>query len=258
MQTGLSVGSRADMTVLRVVLHFLFLAHLSLSAPQVAGSLKVDSAVARPPPELANPFGSSEDNRKLLHSYIQAQVKEGQKSPELNTWEQDVFSLFSLHDYDRSGRLDGLEMMKLLSDFNTHNASATGMAVADSVEFMVDFLLQTQDPNQDGLLAPSELLSPPTEPEPKTKPSKPEGQEQAPGGEGGEGQKAGEAKEEGKEKDTPAGEQGQQSQHAVEKQVKQEELQKKEPEEPHVPEAPAAEQEHKQPVAPVHQGQPEM
>uniref|UniRef100_A0A667X9H6 EF-hand domain-containing protein n=1 Tax=Myripristis murdjan TaxID=586833 RepID=A0A667X9H6_9TELE len=33
-----------------------------------------------------------------------------------------VFFLFRLYDYDRSGHMDGLEMMKLLSDYNSHNA----------------------------------------------------------------------------------------------------------------------------------------
>lgn len=33
----------------------------------------------------------------------------------------EVFFLFRLFDYDRSGFLDGLEMMKLLSEYNSHN-----------------------------------------------------------------------------------------------------------------------------------------
>uniref|UniRef100_A0A674A7P1 Cell growth regulator with EF hand domain protein 1-like n=1 Tax=Salmo trutta TaxID=8032 RepID=A0A674A7P1_SALTR len=81
--------------------------------------------------------------------YIKANLKEGHGGPD-NTWEQEVFFLFRLHDYDRSGHMDGLEMMKLLSEYNSHNVVA-----------MVDFLLQTRDLNQDGLIAPPELLSPP-------------------------------------------------------------------------------------------------
>lgn len=38
------------------------------------------------------------------------------------------------------------------------------MCVLAQIVSMVDFLLQTQDLNQDGLLAPSELLSPPLTP----------------------------------------------------------------------------------------------
>lgn len=120
----------------------------------------------------------------------------------------EVFLLLRLFDYDRSGLLDGLEMMKLLSDYNSHHAPGaqaseqvriSGCVSPLTFQFfclclpltfaciwlvclidtlpvfsvcvcvlggkkvvsMVDFLLQTQDLNQDGLLAPSELLSPP-------------------------------------------------------------------------------------------------
>lgn len=38
----------------------------------------------------------------------------------ISCW-SEVFFLFSLHDYDRSGDMDGLEMMKLLSEYNSHN-----------------------------------------------------------------------------------------------------------------------------------------
>lgn len=34
----------------------------------------------------------------------------------------EVFLVLRLFDFDRSGFLDGLEMMKLLSDYNTHHA----------------------------------------------------------------------------------------------------------------------------------------
>ncbi|KAG7236040.1 hypothetical protein INR49_001440 [Caranx melampygus] len=108
---------------------------------------------------LPNPFGSGEEDRRLLQSYIQSSLKDGQGGPEISTWEQEVFFLFGLYDYDRSGLLDGLEMMKLLSDYSSHHTPGT--QANELVVSMVDFLLQTQDLNQDGLLAPSELLSPP-------------------------------------------------------------------------------------------------
>lgn len=133
----------------------LILPALTLCAPQVQ-SLS-DGVLA---PDLANPFGSSEDNRRLLQSYIKSNLKEGQTSPELNTREQEVFFLFSLYDYDRSGQMDGLELMQLLTDFLTYHEMAPKST--DSVVTLVDYLLQTQDLNQDGLMAPSELLSPPT------------------------------------------------------------------------------------------------
>ncbi|XP_029507182.1 cell growth regulator with EF hand domain protein 1-like isoform X1 [Oncorhynchus nerka] len=155
--TGASLESGADMLVTGM-LSLLLLAHQCVSAPQVPEDQRVQSVGALPPFTLANPFGSGEEDRRLLQSYIKANVKEGHGGPD-NTWEQEVFFLFSLHDYDRSGHMDGLEIMKLLSEYNSHNAP--GEQSAETVVAIVDFLLQTQDLNQDGLIAPPELLSSP-------------------------------------------------------------------------------------------------
>ncbi|KAJ3594079.1 hypothetical protein NHX12_006411 [Muraenolepis orangiensis] len=114
--------------------------------------------VNREESELVNPLGAGEEERRLLQSYIQANLKEGQGS-EVSTWEQAVFFLFRLYDFDRSGQIDGLEMMKLLSDYNSHKP--LGTKTNEPIVSMVDFLLLTRDQNQDGLLAPSELLSSP-------------------------------------------------------------------------------------------------
>ncbi|XP_017207316.3 cell growth regulator with EF hand domain protein 1 [Danio rerio] len=153
---GVLMRSRGAANMISTRLVFvLILPALTLCAPQVQ-SLS-DGVLA---PDLANPFGSSEDNRRLLQSYIKSNLKEGQTSPELNTREQEVFFLFSLYDYDRSGQMDGLELMQLLTDFLTYHEMAPKST--DSVVTLVDYLLQTQDLNQDGLLAPSELLSPST------------------------------------------------------------------------------------------------
>ncbi|KAK2878423.1 hypothetical protein QQF64_011533 [Cirrhinus molitorella] len=149
-------SSGAVNMIITRLLFLLILPSLSLCAPQVQQTLSFpnDDLVV---PDLANPFGSSEDNRRLLQSYIKSSLKEGQTSPELNTREQEIFFLFSLYDYDRSGQMDGLELMQLLTDFLTYHEMMPKSA--DSVVSMVDYLLQTQDLNQDGLLAPSELLS---------------------------------------------------------------------------------------------------
>lgn len=141
------------------VLSLFLLMDLCLAAPGLPGTQREESVDGRPlAVGLPNPFGSGEENRRLLQSYIQSSLKDGQGGPEINTWEQEVFFLFRLYDYDRSGLLDGLEMMKLLSDYNSHHTP--GAQANELVVSTVDFLLQTQDLNQDGLLAPSELLSP--------------------------------------------------------------------------------------------------
>ncbi|KAJ8402858.1 hypothetical protein AAFF_G00361720 [Aldrovandia affinis] len=145
----------------------LLLSQRCLSAPQIPGSQRSESGEGGPALTLANPFGSSEEERRLLQSYITDHLKDSQGSPDLNTWEQEIFFLFSLHDYDKSGQMDGLELMKLLSDFLSHHSM--GPQSADSVVSVVDALLQTQDLNQDGMLDPSELLTLPVERHP-TKP----------------------------------------------------------------------------------------
>ncbi|XP_029000109.1 cell growth regulator with EF hand domain protein 1 isoform X2 [Betta splendens] len=136
------------------VLCLFLLTNLCRAAP---GGTQREEADAQPPSAaLPNPFGTGEEDHRLLQSYIQSSLKDG--GPEISTWEQEVFFLLGLYDFDRSGLLDGLEMMKLLSDYHSHHAP--GAQVDEQVVSMVDFLLQTQDLNQDGLLAPSELLSP--------------------------------------------------------------------------------------------------
>lgn len=151
-ERGVRSHAACSMIIARL-LFLLVLPSLNMCAPQV----QIISSDAILTPELANPFGSGEDNRRLLQSYIKSTLKEGQTSPELNTREQEVFFIFSLYDYDRSGQMDGLELMQLLSDFLSYHAITPKST--DSVVFLVDYLLQTQDLNQDGLLAPSELLS---------------------------------------------------------------------------------------------------
>lgn len=158
MRTGAFLVSHQGRSVPCVLSLYLFI-HLCQAAPGLPGTQREESVDAHPASvALANPFGSGEEDRRLLQSYIQSSLKDGQGGPEISTWEQEVFFLFRLYDYDRSGFLDGLEMMKLLSDYNSHHTP--GAQTSELVVSMVDFLLQTQDLNQDGLLAPSELLSP--------------------------------------------------------------------------------------------------
>ncbi|KAI3377075.1 hypothetical protein L3Q82_000285 [Scortum barcoo] len=159
MQTGVFMESHLGRLV-PCVLSLFLLIHSCLAAPGLPGTQREESVDVHPPSgAIANPFGSGEEDRRLLQSYIQSTLKEDQGGPEINTWEQEIFFLFRLYDFDRSGFLDGLEMMKLLSDYNSHHTP--GARTNELVVSMVDFLLQTQDLNQDGLLAPSELLSPP-------------------------------------------------------------------------------------------------
>ncbi|KAM8763422.1 uncharacterized protein cgref1 [Acanthopagrus schlegelii] len=248
MQTGAFMESHL-VRLVPCVLSLFILTHLCLAAPGQPGTQREESIDARPPSaELANPFGSGEVDRRqvthgtictlccvyhrLLQSFIKSTLSGDQGGPEISNWEQEVFYLFRLYDYDRSGLLDGLEMMRLLSDFNSHHTP--GAQTSELVVSMVDFLLQAQDSNQDGMLAPSELLSPP----------KPHSQDPD---NGDDSMKA--------EAENPV-EAHQELQPQVEEQIHQERIEQVD--EQHVqqiPEAPAAEQGHDQPV---HQGQPEI
>lgn len=159
MQTGVLVESRVG-RLLQCSLVLFLLLHLCLAAPGFPGTqgeISVDAHSSAP--VLANPFSSGEEDRSLLQSFIQSSLTIGQGGPEIITREQEVFSLFGLYDYDHSGFLDGLELMKLVSEYNLH--LSPGGQATEQVVALVDFLLQTQDLNQDGLLTPLELLSPP-------------------------------------------------------------------------------------------------
>ncbi|CAN9506947.1 unnamed protein product [Ophioblennius macclurei] len=159
MQTGVFIEPHLH-RMGACILSLFLLMHMCLAAPGLTGLEREETRDAHPPVvALRNPFGSAEEERGLLQSYIQENLKSSPEEPELSTREQEVFFLFRLYDYDRSDFLDGLEMMKLLSDYNSHHAP--NAQASEQVVSMVDFLLQTQDLNHDGLLTPSELLSPP-------------------------------------------------------------------------------------------------
>lgn len=233
------------------------LIHLCLAAPGLPGTQGEDSVGSHTASTaLINPFSSGEEDRRLLQSYIQSSLKDGQGGPEINTWEQEVFFLFRLYDYDRSGFLDGLEMMKLLSDYNSHHTP--GEQPNDLVVSMVDFLLQTQDLNQDGLLAPSELLSPSLPHTQGSSINEAPHQDMAVDGEPLNPEEVDRAAEQGEgvQHDTePQGEAQSQQEVKTEEDSPPEPLEEQNRQQ--VPEAAAAEEKQHYEV-PVHQGQPEI
>ncbi|XP_068792673.1 cell growth regulator with EF hand domain protein 1 [Struthio camelus] len=77
------------------------------------------------------------------------------------TREQALLYLLALHDHDRSRRLDGLELLQLLSQ--EAPAAAAQRPGPEAVALLVDRLLEAQDLDGDGLLDPSELLRAPGE-----------------------------------------------------------------------------------------------
>ncbi|XP_061526986.1 cell growth regulator with EF hand domain protein 1 [Phycodurus eques] len=249
--TGVVMDAHLSRLVPSVLVLVLVLqVHLSQAAPQRANPEKPypDSNV------LTNPFGSGEEERRLLQRYIELTRKDGVK---INTRDEEVFYLFRLYDFDRSERLDGLEMMKLLSDYNSQHAPEDQSN--DMVVSLVDFLLQSQDVNKDGLLAPSELLSSPLVHTEKNNNIPVEDQratldERMPDVDTKQEQEA--AKEEPEE----PGEHVQPHQDEGQQEVRKEEESLQHLDEHNgqqVPEHFAAEQRHEQEV-PAHQGQPEI
>ncbi|XP_074435546.1 cell growth regulator with EF hand domain protein 1 [Larus michahellis] len=70
--------------------------------------------------------------------------------------EQALLYLFALHDHDRSGRLDGLELLELLGAVLARRDG--GRPDPQAVAALVDRTLERQDLGGDGLLDPPELL----------------------------------------------------------------------------------------------------
>ncbi|XP_041644344.1 cell growth regulator with EF hand domain protein 1 [Cheilinus undulatus] len=261
MQTGVFMESHLG-RLLPCVLYVFLLIHLCLAAPGLTGAQGEESINARASAaEIANPFGSGEEDRRLLHSFIQFSVANGKGGLEINTHEQEVFYLFGVFDYDHSGSLDGLELMKLVSDYNLHHTP--GVNAAEQVVSLVDFLLQSQDLNQDGLLSPLELLSHPLPHSQDSINNSAPQQEQhvaveeklSNPGSVQETEGAAEQREEALKEPQPQNEEylPQEDKPEGEELIKLEDQQL----EQQIPEGPGAEQGQGHPV-PVHQGQPEI
>ncbi|XP_074945725.1 cell growth regulator with EF hand domain protein 1 [Phalacrocorax aristotelis] len=91
----------------------------------------------------------------LLRSAVRS-LGPPERDAEAMTREQALLYLFVLHDHDRSGRLDGLELLQLLGAVLAQRDG--GRPDPDTVAALVDQVLEQQDLSGDGLLDPSELL----------------------------------------------------------------------------------------------------
>ncbi|XP_065446113.1 cell growth regulator with EF hand domain protein 1 isoform X1 [Chrysemys picta bellii] len=132
-----------------------------------------EGPAAEPVPNLLHP---EPEELRLLQHYLR-RARQMAPDPADMTREQVLLYLFALHDYDRSGQLDGLEFMQLLMEVVSQQAQ--GQPSPDAVIVAVDGILETQDLNGDGLLNPSELLLPPAQGQPP-----PPAPTDAPAGEG--------------------------------------------------------------------------
>ncbi|XP_078506195.1 cell growth regulator with EF hand domain protein 1 [Lissotriton helveticus] len=129
-------------------------------APKNAGMDRLDLANSLQDKPIGNPLHFGDDELKLLQNYLKSTDKVEQ-DPEAMKWEQVLLYLFAMHDYDNSKKLDGLELLALLSDVVSQNSN--WRPSSEAVSLVVDEVLEKQDLNHDGLLDPSELLTPPSD-----------------------------------------------------------------------------------------------
>nr|XP_033791588.1 cell growth regulator with EF hand domain protein 1 [Geotrypetes seraphini] len=108
---------------------------------------------------ISNPFGFEANEVRFLKDYLKSN-KKVQDDLENMTREQALLYLFAFYDYNKSGYLDGLDLLQLLHDFWSQQPQSQPF---EQLVQHVDEVLEKQDLNGDGLLNPSELLTPPVE-----------------------------------------------------------------------------------------------
>ncbi|XP_035424165.1 cell growth regulator with EF hand domain protein 1 [Cygnus atratus] len=110
----------------------------------------------RPDPS-PDPLSPEPPALQLLQSAVRSLGQPEQDAEDM-TREQALLYLFALHDHDRSGRLDGLELLQLLGAVLAQGG--TGQPSPEALAVLVDRALERQDRSGDGLLDPPELLLP--------------------------------------------------------------------------------------------------
>ncbi|XP_065538131.1 cell growth regulator with EF hand domain protein 1 [Lathamus discolor] len=141
---------------MRNVLALLLLLLLpgSRGAPQGGGHRPEDPAAMRLDPDF-DPFSLELPTLLLLQSTVQS-LAMLEQDVEALTREQVLLYLFVLHDHDRNGHLDGLELLQLLGTVLAQRNG--GQPHLDTVAVLVDQALEKHDMSRDGLLNPPELL----------------------------------------------------------------------------------------------------
>ncbi|XP_075705385.1 cell growth regulator with EF hand domain protein 1 [Rhinoderma darwinii] len=127
----------------------MFLSH-GLAAPRTDSRSGQSDGI-----RISNPFTAAEEHLSVLHGYLKEQDPLGENDSNM-TRETAILHLFVLHDYDKSGLLDGLELMQLLYGVLTRRLQEKPTEY--SVISLVDEVLEIQDVNRDGLLSAQELM----------------------------------------------------------------------------------------------------
>ncbi|XP_072188736.1 cell growth regulator with EF hand domain protein 1 isoform X2 [Excalfactoria chinensis] len=118
--------------------------------------------VLRPEPPAAvgmhpDPLSPEPSALQLLRSAVRS-LGPPQRDADEMTRDQALLFLFAMHDHDRSGQLDGLELLQLLGAVLTQGGE--GRPSPEAVAALVDRALEQRDRSGDGLLDPPELLLP--------------------------------------------------------------------------------------------------
>ncbi|KAM9240314.1 cell growth regulator with EF hand domain protein 1 [Leptosomus discolor] len=132
----------------------LLVVPVALAAPKAGGRRPEAPLATRPDPDpdLLSPELLT---LPLLRSAVRS-LGPPERDMEAMTREQALLYLFVLHDHDRSGHLDGLELLQLLGTVLAQWDG--GQPDPDTVTALVDQTLERQDLSGDGLLDPPELL----------------------------------------------------------------------------------------------------
>ncbi|XP_042659400.1 cell growth regulator with EF hand domain protein 1 [Tyto alba] len=132
----------------------LLLVPAAWAAPKAGGHRPEDPTAAGSHPD-PDPLSLELIALPLLQSAVRS-LEPPERDAETMTREQALLYLFALHDHDRSGRLDGLELLQLLGTVLAQRDG--GQPDPDVVAVLVDRALERQDRSGDGLLDPPELL----------------------------------------------------------------------------------------------------
>ncbi|XP_074720445.1 cell growth regulator with EF hand domain protein 1 [Strix uralensis] len=137
-----------------VALMLLLVVPAARAAPK-AGGHRPEPPTATGPDPAPDPLSPELLTLPLLWGAVRS-LGPPARDAEALTREQALLYLFVLHDHDRSGSLDGLELLRLLDAVLAQRDG--GRPDPQAVAALVDRALERHDLSGDGLLDPPELL----------------------------------------------------------------------------------------------------
>ncbi|CAO3692021.1 unnamed protein product [Umbelopsis ramanniana] len=100
-------------------------------------------------------YGEEKTNQEHIKEHIQELAGDDGEIPEMD--EKDtLFYVFTLHDYNKDGFLDGHELRAAFTDIDDDDPTA--VVSLEEVTEMVDHVLEEDDLNGDGLISWEEYL----------------------------------------------------------------------------------------------------